>query len=104
MLGYRKSELIGLRFSMINLTEKYIQLPPSLRKGEKKLGRNARPMKTPLYPEIYKLMKRLHREAQKAFARDNVNNVYVFRGKDKKTPIRGRDTFYYWKKACQLAH
>lgn len=93
-LGYRKSELISLKFGNISFQEHEIRLS----KSKNKKGRN-----TPLYPEIEKFLKDMHSEAQEIFGRSNVNDKSIFRDKDGVTPLNIRNVRYWWCKAIKEA-
>jgi integrase len=93
-LGYRRAELISLKFNDISLKNFEIRLPIS----KNKRGRN-----TPLYPEIHKFLTDVHEDAQKIFERKNVNDVPVFRQKDNRTALNPANIRYHWIKAIKKA-
>ena len=90
-LGWRKTELCNLTFSMINFDEKIMILP-------KRLNKNKENRITPLYQEVERFMIQQRDDARVVFGRDNVNDVFVFRNKDGKSPIVPKNVKYHWDK------
>jgi integrase len=93
--AYRKGELFSLTFSDIKFDERVLELSDS---------KNNEGRTTPLYKEIYDHFQRLHEDAKKAFNRNNVNDVSVFREPDRITPMNPFNVYRPWRNACIKAN
>jgi integrase len=90
--AYRRGELERLQFMDIDFISKF----PEIRLNRTKTDQ---PRNSVMYSELYEHMKNQLEDAREAFGRKNVNDVYVYREADGKTPIIRKNTYTPWRKA-----
>lgn len=95
LTAYRRGELEQLQFMDVDLNSK-----PQCRLN---ITKTLEPRNTPMYSKLFEHMLKQKKDAQKAFGKLNVNDVYVYREADGKTPIIRKSTYYWWKKAQMKA-
>lgn len=86
-LAWRETELIEMRFGWIDFENKLLRLP-------ERFSKNGIALNSPLYKEIYDFLFTKFEQAQKEYARLNVNDVYVFRKNGKK--LNNNNIYYPW--------
>ena len=78
-IGYRKSELLDLKFRNIDFDENELMIRDS---------KNNQARQTPLDPDVRILLKQLERKTRKEFSRLEILNEFIFRYDGKRIPDR----------------
>jgi integrase len=95
-LAWRKDELLDARFKWLRFEEHRIRIPVT---KASKLCKTPKPRLTPLSDEMMEFFKFMKRKAQRDLGKTNVQNEYIFRGRDGKNKITHGEFYRPWNRA-----